>query len=251
MSAKDVFDHTERSWDDAVDYADTLRNRQAVYATVLVVVAGLGTFQVSPFISDGDVFAVPFTWARWLIASLLLIALILMVVGAVVLYFSQGLTEEEKGIREDYATEYPDMPPLKRASDAFRLSPDEEAALVEAQDGGDDADWLIRVKKLQMALRTLEAANRRVSNKIQNSAVWIGAGVLAVVVAVGVYSISVNTRSEVDDHSHSPNQKSPAVRLSEGIEGCGQECKPACCCCSGEVGSEHSKRGQSPIECGG
>lgn len=238
MSAQDVFDHTERSWNDAVAYADTLRSRQSVFATVLVVVTGLGTFQASPLVGQDDVFAVPYLFARWTISVLLLGALVCMVAGAFVLYFYESQTEEEEAIRKEHSHANSDMPPIKRASDAFRLSPEEEAALVACGDS-DDAAWMIRAKKLQFALRTLEAANRRVSNNIQRAGVLIGVGVVCVVAAVGIYSVSLNFRSEAHAGSNSGNP-SAEVRLGEGSSGFREDCQCLCCSSAAQAGSGHS-----------
>ncbi len=194
MSAKDVYEHTRDAWQDEIEYAETLRGRRNIFSTGLMVITGLGVFQLSPFIDEDKEFVIQNPSVRWLITILILLALTLVVVGAYRLYTSGPRSMEEREIEESLEQEDGNEPmKIRRASELLQLRPDEEEAMVVSEGGG-DAAWMMRAKKLQLSVSVLKAANRRVSNRIKSAGVLISLGFLALVAAVAVYTVGINFR---------------------------------------------------------
>lgn len=198
MASKDLFEHYKLCWDAENEYAETLRSRRNSYAAALVVIAGLGAFQLVPFVSADDTFAVTVSWLRWLSAALILVSLLLFVWGAHFLYTSGKAFGEELELQREYSKQFPDRLPLKRASDLWNLMEDEaeavEASVDLPDEAGLEAAWSIRVSKMRVALRYMTAGNRRISNRIKTAGVLLSIGFFCLVVAVMAYTVGLNLR---------------------------------------------------------
>lgn len=195
-------------WDDQVALATTLIEKRKTTSTLLVVVVGLGIFQLRFFRSPDEQLAVSGHALLW-IRVLLTGAVLAFLAGAYFLYTQRpffrrmALRLYDIGIRR--------LPALYQTLEvAFRRRvswPDDQTALPNRWPTGrairvmlpaeeSAGDWValvatearfIRAERLREAYRRLERQNERVSQRLRRSVAMLFCGFALVVMAFAVY----------------------------------------------------------------
>mgnify|MGYP000876573951 CR=1 FL=1 len=85
-SADRVFKSARMVWDDAVAYAESLRDRRRLFTTALTIVAGIGIFRLGWFRSDRDVPAIPDISLRYAIKVTATLSIGLVIPAIIYIY---------------------------------------------------------------------------------------------------------------------------------------------------------------------
>lgn len=230
MSAKDLYEHIDRSWDEESQYAETLRSRRNVLGSAFVVATGFGAFQLTPLMSADATHAVTIAWIRWTVTAMLIAAMVTFLIAGYLLFVRGEESATERKIRKQAHDIYGRSFSIRRASEYWTLSPEEEAAIMASAPPGEgsigradsEIGWTIRAKKMEFGLRYLSAANRRVSNRIKAGWFWVATGFILLVLAIAFQSVGINLRTVAAGQRHD-NDRSTNLRHDQGPAGRGPD----------------------------
>jgi len=213
-SCRQVLEQAEYLLEDEIRYSGTLRASRNTVSTLLLIVVGIGLFQMDLFGGSSDTLRVEL-WALWTIRALMSGATALVLLGVYWLY-----TERPRQRKHD--EEIASNPILR--PQPFQ-SGNATAALAvlhvnrdlrERMETRDEAYAVrIRTRILGIAYERLVAKNRRVRYRIEVGRRWLFSGVVVLFSAFLVYLWGLKVETSGDAHGEQRNAQHDAAAPGE------------------------------------
>ena len=200
-SSRLLFEQAKYLLDDEIGYAESLRETRKTTSTLLAIVLGLGFFKITFFGSEKDLVLLVPVWAYYLSATILTLAVAVLLYGAWLLF-------SERSFRF--------LPPPPRhaleigKSSAALAVLDIDRPYRKALEQSSPL-FTVRVKTLvlQLAYNRLATANRRVRYRIDlgRKAIFLGLGMVFFAFLLYLWTIGASAVSQ----SGSQNDHAPAT----------------------------------------
>lgn len=211
--AEQTLDHVRMLWDDAVGYAETLREKRKLYSTGIALILGIGVFRVSWYRSVRDVSAIADPTIELCIKLLVTVALTMLGIAAWHMFTERPVFRRwavRRIARMNFraariaarsrllAWNRFDTRRHQRASTHMDIPSDVMDRLEEFSPG---QLMRIRAERIRTAYARLVQANDRVNRRIMRGVVWMGLSFAVFGIAAVWYSFSID---RVSGERHGP-----------------------------------------------